>query len=245
MEVRAQARAGRARASPAATSSIAARLMPTAGSSSTPSTATRSRSTPTTGKEVWRTKLGDINSGETMTMAPLVVKGKVLVGNSGGEYRRARLAHRARCDDRQAWSGAPTAPDPDARRADRPDFKPFYDSDQRQGSRGHDLAAARHGGRRRHGVGLDLLRPRAESDLLRHRQSRALEPRAAPGRQQMDGRHLRARCRHRRGALVLPDSLRTICCDYDGINEIVLLDLHMAGSRARCWCGPTATAIST
>ncbi|HYY84067.1 MAG TPA: PQQ-binding-like beta-propeller repeat protein, partial [Beijerinckiaceae bacterium] len=38
------------------------------------------------GTEVWKTKVGDINMGETMTMAPLVVKGKVLVGNSGGEY---------------------------------------------------------------------------------------------------------------------------------------------------------------
>ena len=38
-----------------------------------------------TGREVWKTKLGDINRGETITMAPLVVKGKVLVGNSGGE----------------------------------------------------------------------------------------------------------------------------------------------------------------
>jgi glucose dehydrogenase len=49
-----------------------------------------------TGKEVWRTKLGDINNGETITMAPLVVKGKVLVGNSGGEMGRARVAHGAR-----------------------------------------------------------------------------------------------------------------------------------------------------
>ncbi|MGZ5140225.1 MAG: outer membrane protein assembly factor BamB family protein, partial [Burkholderiales bacterium] len=38
------------------------------------------------GKEAWRAKLGDINQGETMTMAPIVVKNKVLVGNSGGEY---------------------------------------------------------------------------------------------------------------------------------------------------------------
>ena len=38
-----------------------------------------------TGKEAWKTRVGDINKGETMTMAPLVVKGKVLVGNSGGE----------------------------------------------------------------------------------------------------------------------------------------------------------------
>jgi lanthanide-dependent methanol dehydrogenase len=32
------------------------------------------------GTELWRVRLG-----ETMTMAPLVVKSKVLVGNSGGE----------------------------------------------------------------------------------------------------------------------------------------------------------------
>jgi outer membrane protein assembly factor BamB len=38
-----------------------------------------------TGRQIWRTKLGDIAKGETMTMAPLVVKDKVLVGNSGGE----------------------------------------------------------------------------------------------------------------------------------------------------------------
>ena len=39
-----------------------------------------------TGKEVWRTKLADIQHGETITMAPLVADGKVLVGNSGGEW---------------------------------------------------------------------------------------------------------------------------------------------------------------
>jgi glucose dehydrogenase len=39
-----------------------------------------------TGKALWRTKLGEIRMGESMTMAPLVVKDKVLVGNSGGEF---------------------------------------------------------------------------------------------------------------------------------------------------------------
>src|SRR4051794_36650445 len=38
------------------------------------------------GTQVWKTKVGEINIGETVTMAPLVVKRKVLVGNSGGEY---------------------------------------------------------------------------------------------------------------------------------------------------------------
>src|SRR6476620_10977523 len=39
-----------------------------------------------TGKEVWKAKLGDINKGESMTMAPIVAKGVVIVGNSGGEF---------------------------------------------------------------------------------------------------------------------------------------------------------------
>jgi alcohol dehydrogenase (cytochrome c) len=38
-----------------------------------------------TGKQVWRTKLDEVNKGATMTMAPLVVRNKVIVGVSGGE----------------------------------------------------------------------------------------------------------------------------------------------------------------
>src|SRR5215470_576370 len=39
-----------------------------------------------TGKELWNVKNGDPKKGETMTSAPMVVKDKVLVGNSGGEF---------------------------------------------------------------------------------------------------------------------------------------------------------------
>src|SRR5258705_7831695 len=38
-----------------------------------------------TGNQIWRTKMGDLARGETITMAPIVVKGKVIVGSSGGE----------------------------------------------------------------------------------------------------------------------------------------------------------------
>src|ERR1700756_2681156 len=38
-----------------------------------------------TGRELWQTKLGDINTRENTTLAALVGKGKVLVGDSGGE----------------------------------------------------------------------------------------------------------------------------------------------------------------
>ncbi len=39
-----------------------------------------------TGKEVWQAKVEDWKTGYYMTLAPLVVKGKVLVGVAGGEF---------------------------------------------------------------------------------------------------------------------------------------------------------------
>ncbi|MGZ3182170.1 MAG: methanol/ethanol family PQQ-dependent dehydrogenase [Telluria sp.] len=81
------------------------------------------------GKEIWRTKLGDIGKGETITMAPLVVKDKVLVGNSGGELGvRGWLIALDAASGKIAWKAWSTGPDSDVLLG--PDFKPFYDSDK-------------------------------------------------------------------------------------------------------------------
>jgi lanthanide-dependent methanol dehydrogenase len=86
-----------------------------------------------TGEERWVTTLGDVNKGETMTMAPLVVKGKVLVGNSGGELGvRGWLTALDAASGRIAWRAFATGPDRDVLIGPR--FKPFYDKD-----RGQDL----------------------------------------------------------------------------------------------------------
>jgi PQQ-dependent dehydrogenase (methanol/ethanol family) len=85
------------------------------------------------GHELWNTKLGDINLGETITMAPLVVRGKVLVGNSGGEYGvRGWLTALDAITGKQAWRAYSTGPDADVLIG--ADFKPFYPQD-----RGKDL----------------------------------------------------------------------------------------------------------
>jgi PQQ-dependent dehydrogenase (methanol/ethanol family) len=85
------------------------------------------------GKEVWRTKLGNINKGETITMAPLVVKDKVLVGNSGGELGvRGWLVALDTKSGKEAWRAWSTGPDSEVLIG--PDFKPYYEAD-----RGKDL----------------------------------------------------------------------------------------------------------
>ena len=55
-----------------------------------------------TGKVAWTVKNGDPSKGETGTSAPLVVKDKVLVGISGGEFGVAGSRDRLRHQDRQA-----------------------------------------------------------------------------------------------------------------------------------------------
>ena len=86
-----------------------------------------------TGKEVWKVRVGDINHGETMTMAPLVVKGKVLVGNSGGEMGvRGWLTALDAKTGKIVWRAYSTGPDKDVLIGSR--FKPFYGQD-----RGQDL----------------------------------------------------------------------------------------------------------
>jgi outer membrane protein assembly factor BamB len=62
-----------------------------------------------TGKERWKTRLGNINLGETITMAPLVVKGKVLVGNAGGDSACAAGSRRS-MPAPASCCGRPTAP---------------------------------------------------------------------------------------------------------------------------------------
>ena len=80
------------------------------------------------GKELWTTQIADMGSGETVTMAPLVVKDRVIVGASGGEFG---IYGWTKALDLKTGAVLWTAHNigPDADMIAKPgDFKPPYDS---------------------------------------------------------------------------------------------------------------------
>ena len=82
-----------------------------------------------TGRQLWKTKLGEINRGETITMAPLLAEGRVLVGTSGGEMGvRGSLTALDAGSGAVLWKAYSTGPDKDVLIG--PEFKPFYPTEK-------------------------------------------------------------------------------------------------------------------
>ena len=144
-----------------------------------------------TGKVVWSAKNGDPSKGETGTSAPMVIKDKVFVGISGGEFAvRGSMTAYDMKTGKQAWRAYSVGPDSEmlidpqkTTELGKPvgrDFEP------------QDLARRPVEARRVYDLGMVLLRSRAQPGLLRLRQSRHLESEPAAGRQQMVDDHLRA-----------------------------------------------------
>ena len=78
-----------------------------------------------TGKEVWRTRLGEPANGVTITMSPLVVGKTVLVGDSGGEMGvRGQLTALDLDTGKELWRAYSTGPDADVKIG--ADFKAPY-----------------------------------------------------------------------------------------------------------------------
>jgi lanthanide-dependent methanol dehydrogenase len=180
-----------------------------------------------TGRELWRTRLGEIRRGETMTMAPLVVKDKVLVGNSGGEMGvRGWLTALDAASGRIAWRAWSTGPDKDVLIG--PAFKPHYPQD-----RGTDLGvkswppeAWKIGG----GTVWGFLSYDPELDLVYYGTANPgpWNPEQRPGDNKWTSGTFARR----------PDTGEAVWFyqwnphdlhDYDGINEHVLVDLPIGG----------------
>ncbi|MFW6192272.1 MAG: methanol/ethanol family PQQ-dependent dehydrogenase, partial [Gemmatimonadota bacterium] len=80
-----------------------------------------------TGERLWKTQNGDYTEGETMTNAPLVVRDKVIVGISGGEFgvRGHVTAYDVETGERD-WRAYSTGPDDDVLLCEDT-FDPPYD----------------------------------------------------------------------------------------------------------------------
>ena len=184
-----------------------------------------------TGKEAWRVKLGDIARGETITMAPLVVKNQVLVGNSGGELGvRGWLTALDSATGKINWRAWSTGPDADVLIG--PDFKPFYETE-----RGKDLGVSswpvdqwKIGG----GTVWGFVSYDPELDLIYYGTANPgpWNPEARPGANKWSA-GIFARHPEDGSAVWFYQWNPHDVFDHDGINENVLFDMTIAGQARR------------
>jgi len=193
-----------------------------------------------TGKEIWKTKLGDINMGESITMAPLVVKGKVLVGNSGGEFGvRGWLTALDAETGKIAWRAYSTGPDKDVLAG--PSFKPFYAEDRRPdlGMNTWPGDSWKIGG----GTGWSWVSYDPDLDLIYYGTSNPgpWNPEQRPGDNKWASSIFARR----------PETGEAIWAyqfnphdehDYDAVNENILLDLNIGGRLRKVLAHPDRNA---
>jgi PQQ-dependent dehydrogenase (methanol/ethanol family) len=189
-----------------------------------------------TGKERWRKQLGNINKGETITMAPFLAAGKMLIGNSGGEYgvRGWIIALDAKTGE-ESWRAYATGPDAEVRIG--PNFKPFY-----EGERGKDLGvhtwppeAWKIGG----GTTWGWVSYDPDLQLIYHGTGNPgpWNPEQRPGDNKWTG-GIFARDIATGDARWFYQSVPHDLFDYDAINEIVLLDMDINGQQRKVLVRP-------
>src|SRR5437763_14084970 len=189
-----------------------------------------------TGRELWNTKLGEINRGETMTMAPLIVRDRVLVGNSGGELGvRGWLAGLDLATGAVAWRAYSTGPDRDVLigRA----FRPFYAADRvpNLGVTTWPAEAWRIGG----GTMWGWISYDPEPDLVYHGTGNPgpWNPDQRPGDNKWTSAIFARRPATGEAVWAYQLSPHDLH-DYDGINEQILLDLDIKGRRRKVLVRP-------
>jgi lanthanide-dependent methanol dehydrogenase len=188
------------------------------------------------GRELWNVELGDLNRGESMTMAPLVVKDLVLVGNSGGEFGvRGWLTALDPENGSIRWRAFSTGPDAEVLIG--PEFKPFYAQD-----RGTDLGVKswppekwKLGG----GTVWGFLAYDPELDLLFYGTANPgpWNPEQRRGDNKWTAGVFARRPETGQAAWFYQYSPHDLY-DYDGVNESVLFDVEQAGHRRKLLIHP-------
>src|SRR3954467_7708953 len=183
------------------------------------------------GKPRWITQLADINKGESITMAPLVVKGKVLVGNSGGEFGvRGWLTALDADSGKMAWRAYSTGPDKDVLIG--PNFKPHYDMD-----RGKDLGITSwpgEGWRTGGGTVWGWISYDPELDLIYYGTANPgpWNPEQRPGDNKWTA-GMFARVPETGEARWFYQTSPHDLFDHDGVNELVLADVQVNGQTRK------------
>ncbi len=188
------------------------------------------------GKELWKTKLGEFNRGETITMAPLIVKNKVLVGNSGGEMGvRGWLTALDLGSGKIAWRAYSTGPDKDVLIG--ANFKSFYQSE-----RGKDLGVStwppeawKIGG----GTVWGWISYDPEIDLIYYGTSNPgpWSSNQRPGDNKWTSTLFARRPDNGEAVWAYQFSPHDLY-DYDAVNENILLDLDVGGQKRRLLVRP-------
>ena len=180
-----------------------------------------------TGKELWKVKQGDIKKGQTITMAPLVVRDKVITGVSGGEFgvRGFVTANNVNTGE-QVWRAYSTGPDAEVLIGE--DFSSPYASHQ-----GKDLGVSTWKGeewKRGGGTTWGWYSYDPELDLFYYGTGNpgAWNPDQRPGDNKWS-MTLFARNPDTGQAKWAYQMTPHDAWDYDGINESVLIDLQTNG----------------
>src|SRR6476469_2112740 len=184
-----------------------------------------------TGKELWRTQLADVANGVTMTSSAFIVGNKVCVGNSGGEMGVGGwLAALDLNTGKLLWKAYSTGSDKDVKIGSR--FKPFYAQ-----YKGKDLGLASWpAGMAQHGAGAawGFISYDPETNLIFYGTSNP-GPRVPA---QRPGDNLWTSTVFARDA----DTGEAVWAyqftphdqwDYDGVNEMMLLDLPINGKMRK------------
>ncbi len=184
-----------------------------------------------TGKEVWRTAMADVSKGVTMTMSAFVADDKVYVGNSGGELGVSGwIAALDIHTGKQVWRAYSTGSDKDALIGPR--FKPLYPQYQGKdlGLKTWPVGAAPKGA----GAVWGFISFDPELNLIYYGTSNP-GPRVPA---QRPGDNLWTSAMFARDA----DTGEAVWAyqftphdqwDYDGVNEMMLLDLPINGKMRR------------
>jgi len=180
-----------------------------------------------TGKELWKVKQGDIKKGQTITMAPLVVRDKVITGVSGGEFgvRGFVTANNVNTGE-QVWRAYSTGPDAEVLIGK--DFSSPYASHQ-----GKDLGVSTWKGeewKRGGGTAWGWYSYDPELDLFYYGTGNpgAWNPDQRPGDNKWS-MTLFARNPDTGQAKWAYQMTPHDAWDYDGVNESVLIDLQTNG----------------